>query len=110
MFIFVLMLNGEEKEFIAYWEANRSRQRRFVKYLQYGLPMGVAIGIGIFANLLSGWYKRATAVIKTEPSLIIVLLLALIIIVVFISIFTVRHRWELNEQYYRELLIKREKE
>jgi hypothetical protein len=104
------MLNGEEKEFIAYWEANRQRQRRFVKYLQYGLPMGVAIGIAIFVNLLSGWYQRATMLIKVEPSLIIVLLCALIIIAVFISIFTVRHRWELNEQHYRELLIKREKE
>jgi membrane protein YdbS with pleckstrin-like domain len=104
------MLNGEEKEFIVFWEANRLRQRRFVKYLQYGLPMGVAIGIAIFANLLSGWYKRATMIINAEPSLIIVLLLALIIIVIFIAVFTVHHRWEINEQRYRELLVKKEKE
>ncbi len=104
------MLNGEEKEFIAYWEVSRDRQRKFVKYLQYGRPMGVAIGIGIFANLLSGWYKRASMAINTEPSLIIVLLIALIIIAVFISVFTVRHRWEINEQRYNELLSKRKEE
>jgi len=105
-----LMLNGEEKDFIAFWEANRDRQRRFVKYLQYGLPMGVAIGIGIFVNLLSGWYKRAAMAINTEPSLIIVLLIALIIIAVFISVFTVRHRWDINEQRYNELVNKRKEE
>jgi hypothetical protein len=61
-------------------------------------------------NLLSGWDKRASMVANADPSLILVLLIALILIVVFMAIFTVRHRWEINEQRYRELLAKREKE
>jgi len=105
---FCTMLNDEEKRFIAFWEANRLRQRRFVKYIQYGLPMGVVLGFSIFANLLSGWYKRASMVVNAEPSLVLVLLIAIILIVIFISVFTVRHRWDLNEQHYRELLARRD--
>ena len=104
------MLNEEEKEFIAFWEANRGRQRKFIKYIQYGLPFGVAVGAGIFVNLLSGWDKRASMVANADPSLILTLLVAMVLIVVFISIFTVRHRWDINEQRSRELLAKREKE
>jgi hypothetical protein len=104
------MLNDEEKGFIVFWEANRLRQRKFVKYIQYGLPLGLAIGFGVFINLLSGWDKRAFMVVNADPSLILVLLAGVILIIVFISIFTVRHRWDLNEQRYRELLAKRDKE
>jgi hypothetical protein len=104
------MLNDQEKEFIAFWETNRLRQRKFIKYVQYGLPLGVAIGFGILANLVSGWYKQASMIVNADPSLILVLLIALILIIVFISIFTVRHRWDLNEQRYKELLSKRNNE
>jgi hypothetical protein len=104
------MLNDEEKRFIAYWETNRLKQRRFVKYFQYGMPMGLVLGFSIFANLLSGWYKRASMVVNAEPSLVLVLLIAIIAIVIFISVFTVRHRWDLNEQRYRELLARQDRQ
>ena len=101
------MLNDQEKEFIAFWEANRLRQKKFIKYIQYGLPLGVAIGFGILINVVSGWYKQASMIINADPSLILVLLIGLILIIIFISIFTVRHRWDLNEQRYKELLSRR---
>jgi len=104
------MLNDQEKDFIAFWKANRLRQRKFIKYIQYGLPLGVAIGFGILVNLASGWYKQASMIVNADPSLILVLLIALILIIVFISVFTVRHRWDLNEQRYRELLSRKDHE
>jgi len=104
------MLNDQEKDFIAFWEANRLRQRKFIKYIQYGLPLGVAIGFGTLVNLASGWYKQASMIVNADPSLILVLLIALILIIVFISVFTVRHRWDLNEQRYRELLSRKDHE
>ncbi|HVZ58044.1 MAG TPA: hypothetical protein VG870_15410 [Chitinophagaceae bacterium] len=103
------MLTEKEEEFLTYWEANRHRQKRFIRHLQVGLPMGVAIGIATFVNVFSGWDKRASMVVNADPSLILVLLIGVIGIVIFISIFTVRHRWDINEQYYRELQAKKEK-
>lgn len=104
------MLNDKEKEFIVFWEANRLRQKRFIKYLQYGLPAGVILGAGILASLGSGWYKRATMVINAEPSLILVLLVGLVMVIVFVAVFAVSHRWDINEQHYRELQAKRKRQ
>ena len=103
------MLTQEEKEFIDYWEQNRLKKRKIITQLSVGLPLGVLLVVAIFVNFLSGWDKRAQMVINADPSLIIVLLIASILIVLFIVIFSVRHKWDQNEQRYREL-VSREKE
>ncbi len=68
-----------------------------------GLPLGLLFVIAIFANFFSGWYKRADMVLNTDSSLIMVLLVASLLIVVFFSVFSARHRWDINEQRYLEL-------
>lgn len=68
-----------------------------------GLPLGLLFVIAIFANFFSGWYKRADMVVNTDSSLIMVLLVASLLIVVFFSVFSARHRWDINEQRYLEL-------
>ena len=104
------MLSQREQDFITYWEQHRLEKRKWVRNLSVGLPFGVAIVGAIFANLLSGWYSRAQMEFFSENrSLILILLLASVGIVVFISIFAARHRWEMNEQQYRELLQQKNK-
>ena len=99
------MLTKEEKGFIGYWENNRLRKKRIWRQLSIGLPLAVVFVIAIFANLFSGWYKRADMEMKKEDSsLILVLLAAALLIVAFIVFFSARHRWDMNEQRYRELL------
>ena len=101
------MLNNEESRFVAYWSKNRLNQKKFLKQLAIGLPMGVLFAAAIFINFISGWDKRATMVFNAYPSvrsLILVLLAAIIIIVVFVSVFSVKVKWERNEQRYRELI------
>jgi heme/copper-type cytochrome/quinol oxidase subunit 2 len=44
--------------------------------------------------------------INVNSSLVIVLLAASMLIVVFIVVFSVRHRWEMDEQRYHELKAK----
>jgi membrane protein YdbS with pleckstrin-like domain len=104
------MLTEEENGFIGYWETNRLRKKKISRQLSIGLPLGAVLVIAIFANLLSGWYKRADMELKEEESsLILVLLAAAILIVAFIVVFSARHRWDMNEQRYRELLDRKEK-
>ena len=102
------MLTEQEKEFIDYWEKNRLRRKRFATQLTLGLPFGVLFVILIFINFFSGWYKRAAMILNTESSLFLVLLAAALLIVVFVAIFTARHKWDINEQRYRELLSKKD--
>jgi FtsH-binding integral membrane protein len=104
------MLNDEEKEFVAYWAKNRLLKKRVLHQVYAGLPLAMVLIVAIFANLFSGWYSRAEMVFFREnSSLVIVLLVAALSIVVFVVIFSARHRWEQNEQHYRELLDKEAK-
>ena len=102
------MLTEEENGFIRYWENNRLRKRKLWWQLSIGLPLAVVLVIAIFANLFSGWDKRAVMEMKKEQSsLILVLLAAALLIVAFVVVFSARHRWDLNEQRYKELLDRR---
>lgn len=103
-------MNQEEKDFITYWSANRERKKSWVRQLYVGLPLALVLVVGIFANLFSGWYGRAQMVMFRESaSLIGVLVLAALAIISFLVIFSARHRWDLQEQRYRELLDKSSK-
>ena len=103
------MLTEQEKGFITYWEQNRLRKKRLLWQLAAGLPLGVMMTGAIFINYLSGWHKRAEMELGINASGALVLVIALISIVIFMVIFTSRHRWEMNEQRYKELMAKKDK-
>lgn len=104
------MLTKKETDFVQYWELNGKRKKQLYRQLSVGLPLGVGIVLAILVNFFAGWYKRADMEIRTTvtPSLIIVILVAGLGIVVFITIFSARHRWDVNEQYYKELIARRD--
>ena len=102
------MLTEEEKKFVAYWEIHRSRKRKLLKQLAIGLPLAVTIVIAIFANFFSGWNKRADMELRSHSSLVIVLVIAALLIVAFVTVFSAKHQWDLNEQRYREFLAKKD--
>jgi integral membrane sensor domain MASE1 len=101
------MLSEEEKKFLVYWEAHRSIEKRTMKQWLIGLPAGLLLGIPILINFFSGWYKRADMDLNSQLSNRdfnpLVLLIAILLIISFMAIFSKRHRWEMNEQRYREL-------
>jgi FtsH-binding integral membrane protein len=108
------MLTPKEKEFIKYWEANRLRRKKVFKQLALGLPMATLLVVAIFVNFFSGWYKKAEMerneqLQKYDASLLLILIIAALVIVVFITIFSVRFKWDQHEQRYRELLAKQDK-
>jgi len=101
------MLTPEELKFMEYWEQNRLRKRRLIWQLAGGMPLGVLLAGAIFVNYFSGWYTRADMQIRISSSGVLVVLAGLILIVVFVVVFSARHRWEMNEQRYKELLQKK---
>jgi hypothetical protein len=100
-------MTEEEKKFIEYWEKNRLRRKKWIVQLAIGLPLGVVFTILIFINFFSGWYKRATMVTNTDLSLLPVLFIAALLIVIFVAVFSARHKWEQYEQRYKELMAKK---
>ena len=100
-------LSDAEKQYIDYWERNRLREKKVLNQLLIGLPLGIVFAAPVLLNLFGGWYKRAgmQANAKMNP---VVLLVAVLLIVVFVAIFSRKHKWEMKEQQYREFLAKRD--
>lgn len=109
-------LTPEEEKFIEYWENNRFKKRKITKQLSIGLPVGVLLVIGIFASIFIRWDKHAEMQMQEElqytpgPTLILVFIVAAVLIVAFFVIFSARHNWDLNEQRYRELIARKDRD
>jgi protein-S-isoprenylcysteine O-methyltransferase Ste14 len=101
------MLTEQEEKFLSYWEYNRKRKKKLFWRLAAGLPLGVFIAAAIFINYFSTWYTRAVMEINLRSSGVLVVLIGLIGIVIFVVVFSARHRWEMNEQRYQELMNKK---
>lgn len=103
------MLSAQEEKFLDYWEKNRDKEKKLLRQLFIGLPIGLLLGIGIMASLSSGWYERADMVANSQlnPN---VLTIAIVAIAVFTGIFYKKYRWDMNEQHYRELLARKQAE
>jgi pilus assembly protein TadC len=102
------MLSEQEQNFVKWWQQNRLKEKKLLKQLTIGLPLGVAFGLPIILSVLfRGWYKRMPYVSGTQLTVILVAVLS---IVVFYAVFRMRFKWELNEQRYNELCNKQEKE
>jgi membrane protein YdbS with pleckstrin-like domain len=100
------MLTQEEQDFLKYWSEQRLRKKKTLKQFSIGLPMGVMIVLAVFVNLLVGWHKKAAMVMKSNGSIIVTVIVAAVGIVVFMTIFSRNHQWDMYEQRYQELLQK----
>ncbi len=98
------MLTKDEKLFIEYWEKNRNRDKKFIRQLATGLPIGLVFSLPILlAVIFDDWYKN---MIYISSSQVIVIITGVFIIAVFFAVFRNRFKWENNEQLYKELKFK----
>lgn len=102
-------MSEEEQRFILFWEANREKEKKTWRQLLIGLPLGLIFTLPILVNLFSGWNKRAAMVANTQINPV-VLIVAVLTIASFFAIFNKKHRWDMNDQRYNELLAKRQKQ
>ncbi|MEO7922265.1 MAG: hypothetical protein ABIR30_01165 [Chitinophagaceae bacterium] len=103
------MLTEQEIGFIRYWEENRLKKKRLLWQLAAGLPLAVFLAGAIYINYFSGWYQRADMKLRMDSSGVLVVLAGLLLTVIFVVVYSARHRWEMNEQRYKELLAKKDK-
>jgi membrane protein YdbS with pleckstrin-like domain len=102
------MVTDEEKKFIDYWEKNSLKQKRLLYQLAVGLPLGLVFGLPIMISLIfSNWYKNMQFI---SASQVTVILIAVLAIAVFFALFRMKHRWDMNEQFYKELKFKEGRE
>ncbi len=104
--VFLGMITEEEKKFLKYWKENREKESKLSKQIMAGLPWGLLIGAGVGLSLITGeWYQRATMVANAELSPL-TLFFAITAISIFTGVFYKKHKWEMNEQHYKEILYK----
>jgi hypothetical protein len=101
-------MNSADAEFMKYWAANREREKRWLKQLALGLPLGLVFGLPILLSvILRGWYKRMPYISNSQLTII---LMACFGISVFYAIFRMKFKWDMNEQRYEELKHQQQKE
>lgn len=104
----IAKMSEEEQNFMLFWKENREREKKTWRQLLIGLPLGLIFTLPILINLFSGWDKRAAMVANTQANPV-VLITAVLGIASFFAIFNKKHRWDMNEQRYNELLEKSKK-
>ena len=104
------MVTAEEKRFADWWRLNRDKEKRVFRQWLIGLPIGLLFAVPIVINFASGWYKRADMWARghTSDNTGVVLMVAILLIVTFIAIFYKRHKWDMYEQQYKEILSRME--
>ncbi|MFT3844963.1 MAG: hypothetical protein QM725_07925 [Lacibacter sp.] len=101
-------MTAEEKAFVKWWEENRVKEKKVIRQLMIGLPIGFAFGFPVLLSVLfRGWYKNMPYISGTQ---LIVVITAMVLIIVFYAIFRMHFRWDMNEQRYNELRSATDKE
>ncbi len=101
------MLTEQEKKFLTYWEQNRVTQKKVLWMLLTGLPAGLLFALPILlAVLFHDWYKNMIYISNSELLLISI---GVICVAVFFAIFRGKFKWEYNEQQYKELKFKEDR-
>ena len=106
------MLSEKEKQFIVYWEKEREKQNSIRSKLINGLPMAVLFSLPIILFIFAvyiffpEWYTKISG---TTPGSFITIVIAVFGCILFYSYFRMHYKWESNEQHYRELKTKENK-
>jgi uncharacterized membrane protein YbjE (DUF340 family) len=110
-----VMLTEKEKEFINWWELHGQHQKKSIRQWITASPMAIGTSVSIILLVVIsrqfGWFRRANTNLNSEASsVVLIIILALIGFILFSSYFTSKHRRDINEQYYRELIARRDAE
>ena len=102
------MLTKDEQLFLDFWEKNREKEKLVLRQLAKGIPMGLIFALPVLvAVIFHGWYK---SMIYISTSQIIVIVIGVLCVAIFFSIFRMKFKWEHNEQLYKELKLRKQRD
>ncbi len=109
------MLTDKENEFINWWELHGRLRKNSIRQWITASPLAIGTSVSIILLVVIsrhfGWFRRANTNLNSEASsVVLVIVIALIGLILFSSYFTSKHRQDINEQYYRELVARRDAE
>ncbi len=106
------MLTSEEDKFLTFWEQNREEYSSFSSKLKRGLPMASFFGlpiiffVAIVYFFIPDWYIKIS---KTSPQAFLVVFIAVFMLILFYAFTKMHFKWEMDEQFYKELKYKKQK-
>jgi hypothetical protein len=106
------MLNEEEMSFFQFWSKVRLEYGTTASKLKRGMPGAILFSFSIFISLglvffLSpAWYTKIS---QRAGGATMAILLAVMLTAFFFSYFRMHYQWEMNEQYFKELKNKLQK-
>jgi len=102
------MLTNDERLFCEYWEKNRDKEKKFMRQLATGIPIGLIFALPVLlAVIFHDWYK---SMIYISQSQLMVIMLGVLFVTLFFAVFRNKFKWENNEQLYKELKFKEKKD
>jgi DNA repair photolyase len=102
------MLTNDERLFCEYWEKNRDKEKKFMRQLATGIPIGLIFALPVLlAVIFHDWYKN---MIYISQSQLMVIMLGVLSVTLFFAVFRNKFKWENNEQLYKELKFKEKKD
>ena len=107
------MLTDKELEFIKYWEENRILESSFSTKMVRGFPMAALFGLSILVFIVMVYFlfpNWFTKISNTSPGTFVVTVIAVLIAIFFFSYYRMQFKWEMNEQTYKELIHRQQKE
>lgn len=101
------MLSEKEKAFLNYWRENRVKKGKASYQFFHSLPLGIIFALPILAFFLLEAQRDRALITPTD---LILICAGIFMIAAFYGIFRSKFDWEKNEDLYRAILKKQEKQ
>lgn len=100
------MLSDKEIRFLQQWESERDGLSTTAGKILRGLPMALLFSLPVILLIFvvylffPEWYTKISNI---STGTFITIFIAVMITAVFTAYFRMHYKWEVNEQYYKEL-------
>src|SRR5690606_32828574 len=99
-------LTKEEKEFIAFWEKEKDRQKKWTYLLFHNLQIGILFGAPIALFFMLEAPRHRSLITHTD---LVLIMTCIVLIVCFYAIFRGYSKWDASNSHYQILKMKEDR-